>query len=83
MKKVDFKSVIIGCLVMSCVFLFMGQSKETVYFKKIYVDEIFLGDDMDKGTYLNSEGLLIANSEQNTLVGLSPFGVMVTEIPKD
>ena len=44
MNNIDFKNIIIGCLIMTCIFLFMGQSNQTGRFDKIYANEIELSN---------------------------------------
>ena len=57
MKNINFKSIIIGCLLMTCIFLFMGQSNKDGHFNTVYADEIVFKD-REQLTKIDSEGII-------------------------
>tara|TARA_B100001750_G_C15192224_1_gene439423 strand:+ start:63 stop:395 length:333 start_codon:yes stop_codon:yes gene_type:complete len=75
----DFKIYVIGFLSATCLFLFMGQSNNDGYFKKIYADEIVLGNSFDEQLYLDANGILLSNKKVDKLVTINPLGFGIAD----
>ena len=68
MKKVDFRSMLIGMLLMVIAFMFMGQTSGVKYFDSIVVSEMILvGDDKESTTIVPRGLTCVTESYANNL----------------
>ena len=79
MKKIDFKSVIIGCLVMTCMFLFIGQTNQIGHFDKIYAKEIFINKGEDNFVTIKGRGIKCFDIKNNLESYVSPGEISIVD----
>jgi len=80
MKKIDLKSVIIGCLLTIIFFLAVGAKDNNGRFDKITANHIVVTDKLEiesdtSGVYINPGGISLLNNKKEGIIRIFPEGI--------